>query len=449
MSDLFDSLIQEENKDIANSGGDIFDSLTIELPQQQPTEPQTTMQDVVSGLGGLSLLAGTGYGIKKGYDWYRKPWVERNALIKPLKIQQQELGLEGRLIDMPSQIKTKISVANETLKSQLSNVDKLAGIEAQTASDIIIKNKSQWEQSGYKAYRQGLDSLDSKTDFGRSAFKEQVLKKAIDSSIVEGVPENSLKSLKLLYDEIKPEGKMPFSQAKGYFNSSIDKLPPKAQYQLADKWGDFASKNLPQESLGEFGQLQNNYKEFAKVRNKLSQMIDPKTQELSPNKLNKYFMDNAKSNLDNGVKQLIDYLNQDNAIAKKMEGLKPSSGKLQNLRVQRAILTQKTADLVTNLKTKTLPQVETQLSKIKQKQARIDARSVINKSHWTRNLVGKGFNALSTGIFLNDIYQQVKEIRNDPLIWQGKQVGISVPPPDSPENIERRRMIRFLMRGGT
>lgn len=415
----------------AKKGFDINTAKSIEEEPAISEVSQTSLQtvkDVGMATAAIGIPAITGY---KALKTYREPFRARNLALEPLRQAKTDLGITGRLRpeDLPKFVSSKIKASDIDLKAKLKEIDNLGMLSAEETSNVLMKQFPEWKQSGYQAYRKGLTSFeDLMTQSGKSfspkSFNDDFIIKTIQDSIKEGVPETALTKLsKFSKDMARKKGyyteNLPFTQAKGNFNELVTELPVKAQYKMVENWGKFLENNAPPEILADFKSLQGNYKQFAEVRNRLSEMIDTDTGMLNPMKLNKYLYTSIKTKFDSGVKNLFDFLNKGNDIAKKMEGLSPSSDKLQALKIERNMVMAKVGEEINNLK-QVLPKLEQQVLKAKGAQVRVDKRSLMGKIPYVKGTIKKGLPLLGVTTQILDAIKFSK----DPTQYIAEQYGV-------------------------
>ena len=376
---------------LSQSSGDNWDKYAVGdiAPQQQ----QPSSSDILPAAIGIGAVGGAGYGAYKGAkalsEWYNKPKVERNQLVKELQATQSQLGIEGRLYQTPKLAKTKISDLSNTLKQRIDEFDSVLALNSQEASDVIMNNFDKWKNTGYSNYKQGLDVIDNalkakKIKIDSGVFNKNVIQKTIDDAMAVGVPEANLTKLKGIRESTlgtqtgsKFKKPITFTQAKGYIDEINKLLPPKAQYKMTENWGNFIENNIGGEFAKEMKDLNSNYKSFAEVRNRISEMVDPSTGQLNPSKLNKYLYSSVKSKFDNGVVKLFDFLDKGNKLSASMEGAKMTSESLLKNKAARDEYISKAAEQINTLK-KMLPAVEKQVENLKIAQAKVDKRSILS-----------------------------------------------------------------------
>ena len=99
---------------------------------------------------------------------------------------------------------------------------------------------------------------------------------------------------------------------------------------LREQWGNFLEKKAPKEAAEYLKDLNGKFKPFAQAREAITKIADPKTGEFNTKKLNEYFLNYAKKNIDNGTSKLIGILNGDvKSIATPMQEVSPRFDKLQ------------------------------------------------------------------------------------------------------------------------
>lgn len=339
--------------------------------EEEPIAPEIVESESTSdlarklmgwGLGG-GAIAGAGYGIKKGYEFFRQPKVRtelkgikeqlldiQRQIPSSLETTQETYGSKIGLIQPyqktiegtePSFIPQKLNQVSQGLKQQLNAFDEtLISLNAKDLADTIKTNYPIWIKSATDTYGTGLDQLDAY--FQNKPITAKVYANLLDDTInilyKKGVPINQIKPLEVLRNGIVPSNEIiiPFQQAKGNISALVNQDPYNATSGvLREKWGGFLEKNAPKEISEKLGQMNRQYQKFAQARTQLSRVVDPQTGEFNTSRLNNYLVKYTKQRVDEGIVDLMKILGEGSELTKPVSGVKEKFGALSAMRAKR------------------------------------------------------------------------------------------------------------------
>lgn len=313
------------------------------------TEPSSSsLASMLKTYGiGAGVVAGAGYGLKKGYEFLRQPKVrtELKGVGQELKgIQQQIPSMAGRTSIEGTEVSflpKRLNQVSQNLKQQLNTFDEtMVSLSAKDLSETIKTSYPSWIKSATDTYGAGLDQLD--TYFQNKPITAKVYADLLDDTInvlyKKGIPINQIKSLEVLRDGISPSKEIviPFSQAKNHISNLVNQEPYSATSGiLREKWGDFLEKNAPKEVSEKLGQLNKQYKTFSNARTQLSRVVDQQTGEFNVSKLNNYLTKYTRQRVDEGIVDLMKLLGEGSELTQPIGGVSRKFETLSKLRVKR------------------------------------------------------------------------------------------------------------------
>lgn len=321
---------------------------------------------------------------------YREPWDTRNQLIKQAQAQQAQLGISNKPVptkvtELPRQINDKIKSLNSTLKTM---DETLLKTPVNNVTEILQSQYHPFYNEAYKNYEGTLNNLDelfkeSGGTLNTGNFTKDVIQPVIDKysyDMTNAQNASIVRKLEKIKGKTGVTGKgavkdLEFSKAKQMVDSIKKDLPKDAQFKLTESWGDFLSKEAPEELKVQYKDLQSSYKPIAESRTALLKHYDPKTGQFDKAGLSKYISNYAKNKFDTGVKTLVDFLGGESKLTKGMPGLKEAFSKLDKVKTEniKGIL-----DDISSWGSKEA-EAKDLVSKIKVAQNRVEGRSIGGK----------------------------------------------------------------------
>lgn len=338
-----------------------FELLSLERDKaNQGQQPKSTLGDKALSVA-IPAAAVAGVGALGNAIIQPKARMERNAVMKEIKGMQGQFGLQGTEPDfLPKQLVTIQQQAANTAASNINRVkynqeQSLGQLSKQlkdfdstilnsTVEDLsshIKSNHADFLKTASENYAKGLDNVDtlfknSKVKFSNYDIESNVIDKAIATAQAQGVSESSLKPLLNAKSALQSTASVhpknfSFSNVKTVIvNAMKDDPHGNTSAILREQWGNFLEKKAPKEAAEYLKDLNGKFKPFAQAREAITKIANPKTGEFDTKKLNQYFLDYAKKNVDNGTSKLMGILNGDvKSIASPIEGVSNKFDKLK------------------------------------------------------------------------------------------------------------------------
>jgi len=317
--------------------------------------------------------AAAGVGIYNAGEKGRLLKTEGKGLLGELTGMQDKLGIKGT---EPTFVPTKISsiisqkqrdtafemekikydtdLAIKNHKIAIDEFDnKILNSSAENLSKTVKDNFPQLQKnvtSAYGAGMRGIENILEKNNvkFDALSFNTDVLDKTLSQAMSTGSLPNELSALtqakEMTLPKFDSQGMMidtptSFTQMKGYVSSIINQDPnSKVSTMLRKNWGEFLEANAPPEVKEQLSSLNKSFKPYAEARTRLSKIMDTRTGEFDYKGLNKYFLEYAKSNIDNGTENLMRLLGEGNDIVTKISGVSDKFANLTEVKGQRTLL---------------------------------------------------------------------------------------------------------------
>ena len=391
--------------------------------QQQPQQQNTLLRDLLIGTAVMG-----GGGVIKGIQKFREPFQERKTILQDLMKSQEQLGVEKtqieylpkKLSEIQTQInknyKTKVDKLKYDTNNALNNAksavtdfdDKILNTNIGNLSKTIEEGYPQFLKSASKNYEIGMEVIEKilvekNIQYSTLDFSN-FLNKTIKEGTVRGLTPEEISPLIKAQQYVTPkmegsgllaeETPMSFQTIKN-FRSGINKQYPNSRLSaiVNKNWGEFLETKAPPEIQQVLSVHNKAYSQFAEARFKLSKLVTP-AGEFDYKAANRYFLDYAKSKIDDGQQNLGRILGEGNDIVNKIEGAKEAFAKVGDLKTQRVVLKetipaikQSQQDALRNLATQAQQQtdnvikwksnVNQKLSELAKIQERIENRSLL------------------------------------------------------------------------
>lgn len=325
--------------------------------EQYAVTDKSASSGAVDATLGTAAVAGAGaaaYGVKK----FAEPFVQRGPVRAEFEQFRQQLGMpkgvspelitqtiaskapqiRSETTQTAAQIRSQGMASVNQLKQSLKDFDNtVLNTSVERLAGTVKEGYPQFLSKGYGAYEAGLNAAEDimskqNVSFSGTDFKS-VIDKTLQYAEKKGYLDNQIKPLKKLSSDlgrgaaglVNEKGqpltasKISLIKAKGNLTNiaSTGKLPSDVVRILRENWGTMLEKVAPDEAKAMLKSINQNYKPFAEVRNKMAGIIDPRTGQADTSKLYNYLKSYATKQQDTGVRRVMEILQKDIPDAQK------------------------------------------------------------------------------------------------------------------------------------
>lgn len=332
-------------------------------PERVPTISPADVAAVGVGAGALG---------KKAVSSLTKPIRE----VKPIDAQLQAIAQKQfpntnvSTSDLPTLMQEKLNVfkksnavpsfdfENKVLDTSVQEIARQKGLFTQktinptldSVAKHIVENYKPSIENAYNQYRTGMSKVEDIISKSGNQLQTEDVHSFLNSAIAKaeqaGATEAQLVKLNKIADafsgtdsglldalgnKIDVSKPVPFSQVKGNVAYLLNNLDDNAKHVVANEWGTYMGRFVPQTAQAVYSDLQDRYSKFAPLRNTLFNLLGKEKTGYNTLNMTRRLRSLVKGGEDAGITQLISALSDGTDMVAPVKGLKDKVSVLSEL----------------------------------------------------------------------------------------------------------------------